>query len=176
MPIHYKSLDFMGFPNYRVGADGSVWSRWASKHPPRIGNWKQMKPQKNHKGYRLVRLCHLGAQAMYQVHRLVLLAFVGPCPEGMQARHYPDRTRDNNRLSNLSWATQVVNQGDRLEHGTDIRGEKNVKSKLTNEDVRSVRNLAKTNRYSKRAIGRMFGVSVDCVIDVLTGRTWSHLV
>jgi len=175
MPIVYKSLAFMGFPDYRVGQDGSIWTRKIERSPTKTSEWRLMKCWKTNRGYLLVRLCNRGAKAIYQVHRLVLLTFVGPCPEGMQARHYPDSRRDNNRLNNLSWATQEVNQGDRLEHGTDSRGEKSGKAKLTNEDVMAVRKLACSGRYSKRAIGRMFNVSVDCVIDILTGRTWSHL-
>jgi hypothetical protein len=52
------------------------------------------------------------------VHRLVLEAFVGPCPEGKEARHFPDRDPRNNRLDNLSWATRTTNQRDRDFHGT----------------------------------------------------------
>ena len=40
------------------------------------------------------------------VHRLVLEAFVGPCPEGMCCRHFPDRDPSNNKLENLSWGTK----------------------------------------------------------------------
>jgi hypothetical protein len=38
-----------------------------------------------------------------RVHRLVLSAFVGPCPEGMVPR-WRDNDRTNNHLSNLRWA------------------------------------------------------------------------
>ena len=56
------------------------------------------------------------------VHRLVLEAFVGPCPDGMQCRHFPDRTTTNNRLSNLSWGTPIENSHDRVAHGTQASG------------------------------------------------------
>lgn len=175
MPVRYKSLEFLGFPDYRVGVDGSVWTRKVERSPRKTGNWRKMILNSSRRGYLAIRLCHQGCKAIYLVHRLVLLAFVGPCPEGMQARHYPDRTRSNNNLNNLSWSTQEVNQGDRIEHNTDSRGEKSGKAKLNNQSVREIRRLAATGRYSSRGLGRMFNVGVDCIISVIAGRTWNHL-
>ena len=42
------------------------------------------------------------------VHRLVLLAFAGPCPDGMEALHLNGNPRDN-RLRNLRWGTRGEN-------------------------------------------------------------------
>lgn len=52
------------------------------------------------------------------VHRLVLLAFVGPCPEGMEACHINGDPADN-RVENLRWDTRSENQRDRVRHGTN---------------------------------------------------------
>lgn len=46
------------------------------------------------------------------VHRLVLEAFVGSCPEGMQCCHWDD-VPTNNRLSNLRWDTPAENEKDK---------------------------------------------------------------
>jgi hypothetical protein len=50
------------------------------------------------------------------VHRLVLEAFVGPCPEGMQGCHRDDDPA-NNRLDNLEWGTPKQNQSQSHERG-----------------------------------------------------------
>ncbi|QZE10566.1 hypothetical protein SEA_SCOOBYDOOBYDOO_251 [Mycobacterium phage ScoobyDoobyDoo] len=50
------------------------------------------------------------------VHRLVLEAFVGPCPPGMETRHLDDDP-SNNRLSNLCWGTRLENTMDRVQNG-----------------------------------------------------------
>src|SRR5699024_6464865 len=50
------------------------------------------------------------------VHRLVLEAFVGPCPDGMEACHWDD-DKTNNHVSNLRWATQSDNMHDRVRNG-----------------------------------------------------------
>lgn len=51
------------------------------------------------------------------VHRLVLEAFVGPCPEGLEACHGPGGALDN-RLCNLRWDTRSSNQHDAVREGT----------------------------------------------------------
>lgn len=58
-----------------------------------------------------------GVQVTAKVHRLVLEAFVGPCPTGMETRHRNGDPADN-RLGNLSWSTHAENMGDLVEHGT----------------------------------------------------------
>lgn len=61
----------------------------------------------------------------FQVHRLVMLAFVGPCPYGMQVRHFPDHDPANNRLANLVYGTALENARDRDEvHGRNFHSNK----------------------------------------------------
>lgn len=50
------------------------------------------------------------------VHRLVLEAFVGPCPDGLMALHADDDPK-NNTLSNLSWGTRSQNLLDAVRNG-----------------------------------------------------------
>lgn len=56
-----------------------------------------------------------GWQKKFQVHRLVLFVFVGPCPANMEGCHN-DGDASNNRLSNLRWDTPVSNQADVKKH------------------------------------------------------------
>lgn len=58
-----------------------------------------------------------GTRRPAYVHRLVLEAFVGPCPEGMQCRHL-NGVADDNRLENLRWGTPSEDNYDRIRHGT----------------------------------------------------------
>lgn len=51
------------------------------------------------------------------VHRIVLEAFDGPCPEGQECRHL-DGDANNNRRTNLRWGTRSENNDDAVEHGT----------------------------------------------------------
>jgi hypothetical protein len=50
------------------------------------------------------------------VHHLVLEAFVGPCPPGLQTLHRDD-DKKNNRLDNLIWGTPKQNRADMHKNG-----------------------------------------------------------
>ena len=49
------------------------------------------------------------------IHRLVMLAFVGPCPEGMEVCHN-NGIPDDNRLENLRYGTRSENIYDAVKH------------------------------------------------------------
>lgn len=75
----------------------------------------------------------------FKVHRLVLVAFVGPCPEGMECCHGDDGNPRNNALANLRWDTHAANLMDRVRHGTSNRGERHWMKKLTAQDIQDIR-------------------------------------
>jgi hypothetical protein len=67
------------------------------------------------KGYLMIRLGHGRPRP---VHRLVLEAFVGPCPEDTEGCHNNGNPYDN-RLANLRWDTRSGNMLDKIKHGTN---------------------------------------------------------
>ena len=67
-------------------------------------------------GYRQVKLSKDGKGKTLVVHRLVLEAFVGPCPPGAEGLHWDD-DKENNALSNLRWGTRRENLLDRVRNG-----------------------------------------------------------
>lgn len=71
-------------------------------------------------GYLFIVLSRGNRPSNALVHALVLEAFVGPCPAGMEARHL-DGKPANNQLSNLLWDTHRANCDDRAIHGTSGR-------------------------------------------------------
>lgn len=66
-------------------------------------------------GYPRVRLG--GNTPPLHVHRLILSAFVGPCPPGMMGLHNNGVPADC-RLENLRWGTASENTADMIRHGT----------------------------------------------------------
>lgn len=119
---------------YDVSSQGRVrsWAAWR-KRPgpdPRILTQKVL-PKR---GYRFV---DIGSRRRF-VHRLVLEAFVGPCPPGYQGAHL-NGVRDDNRLENLRWVTPVENASHQVAHGTRRRGELMPAAKLTAPAVQEIR-------------------------------------
>lgn len=133
-----------------------------------------LRPRPERYGYLGLVLCR-GAheQKTCKVHRLVLEAFVGPCPQGHECAHN-DGDPANNKLENLRWATPVENQADSLRHGTHVRGEQHKNSKLSESAVREIRKMS-SEGISNRAIAKYYGVSHSLVGNVLHGKAWAHV-
>ena len=72
-----------------------------------------LKPGRMPSGHLSVALGRRNSQC---VHRLVLLAFVGPPPKKSECRHLNGVPSDN-RLENLKWGTRSENIGDDFVHG-----------------------------------------------------------
>lgn len=107
------------------------------------------------------------------IHRLVLAAFVGPCPAGYQCRHL-DGDPANNHVSNLRWGTAQENADDRARHGTTPRGERQGLAKLNDAAVREIR-TRRRDGMTLIEIAKLADVSINAVWLVLKGKTWKHV-
>ena len=74
-------------------------------------------------GYLFLNLSKGGKKKRWSVHTLVLTAFVGPRPDGMECLHR-DGDPSNNRVENLRWGTAQENAADMLRHGTQHNARK----------------------------------------------------
>ena len=85
-------------PGYQVSDIGQV-RRAIPGTSTRVG--RMLKPQVNEDGYLHLMI----RRKKLKIHTAVLTAFVGPRPEGHEARHLDD-DKANNRLWNLRWGTR----------------------------------------------------------------------
>lgn len=112
-----------GFAGYFVDDAGGVWSEKRKggndRRPGKTGPLRPLKAQINRAGYHVVGLDRAGRNVSRFVHRLVLEAFVGPRPSGMEACHFPDHDKSNNSLSNLRWDTHAENEKDNYRDRVD---------------------------------------------------------
>jgi hypothetical protein len=108
------------------------------------------------------------------VHRLVLEAFVGPPPEPDMHGAHQDGNSQNPALTNLRWATAAENNQQKREHGTIANGERISSAKLTEAKVLEMRALAASG-LTAGTIADKCGVPASTVMDVVSGRSWSHL-
>lgn len=74
-------------------------------------------------GHLTVCLARAGFRWTTQVHRIVMRAFAGPRPEGLEVRHL-DGDPTNNGLTNLAYGTPLENASDQRLHGTNFNSRK----------------------------------------------------
>ena len=166
MPRHSREIwkDVTGYEGrYQVSNMGRIRSLSCILKPQRL------KPY----GYCIVNLYQKGKMKSRLVHRLVLTAFVGPCPKGMEACHFPDRNPANNRLENLRWDTPKNNCLDQKIHGTKKPTYGNAK--MTVDQVREARSLYATGRYTYKQLASRFGVAAVTMDCALNKRSWKHI-
>lgn len=160
--VRYKSLErIVGSPYYRVGDDGSVWSNaW--------GRWRKRKLSRLRDQGMCVPL-RVGNRYIFSyVHRLVLEAFVGPCPFGMEGCHN-DGDPTNNNLVNLRWDTHKNNEKDKIKHGTSGKSYKLGKfSVLDIQDEMSRPGITKSRMAEKLATA--YGVHPIHIYAVARGK------
>lgn len=76
-------------------------------------------------GHKFVtRLGESGKMEKFYVHRLVMLAFVGPPPEGRNQVRHIDGNASNNLLENLAWSTAAENMADVIAMGRNANANK----------------------------------------------------
>lgn len=163
------------FPGYCVSDIGSVWSRLAlGWRRGLVGKWRLLSGTKDRKGYLNIVLYCDAQPSTLKIHRLVLGAFVGPCPTGMECRHL-DGSVANNQRENLAWGTHKENASDKKRHGTECCGENSALSKLSDSKVAEMRRRAKSGE-SMTALAIIFGVNRRTVLRAVRGRTWKHVL
>lgn len=167
-----------GWLGYRVGDRGTVQSRRnrggrGGKSCTRLGDvWRPLKSFLDADGYRCVNLHQDGVQRKFRVARLLLAAFRGPCPDGMEAVH-GDGNPSNDRLENLRWDTHEANCRDKLSHGTQQHGSICWNAKLTEESVRTIERLYGDGK-TQGEIAKYIGVSRSLVGNVVRGDAWKR--
>lgn len=168
--VKFKHVE--AFPGYGIDEDGTPWS---CRRKGRITErWHRLRPHRLDCGHLQVMLRRDGRSFGRLVHCLVLEAFVGPCPPGMEGCHFPDRDPSNNRLGNLRWDTHVNNMRDMEIHGTRRRGERAGNARLTDAQAKEIRDLLGDGMSTRRVAAR-FGVSATTVRSIGHGQTWKHL-
>lgn len=95
---------------------------------------KLLKPITTQYGYQQV---NIDGEIVF-LHRVVLSAFVGECPDGFQACH-GNGIRADNRVANLRWDSPESNREDRARHGRMPVGPTHPSSKYPESVVNAIR-------------------------------------
>ncbi len=148
-----------GFSGHFIDKSGNVWKGQTLKKICVAAS-----------GYKVVQFWINGKNITRTLHRLLLITFVGPCPEGLEALH-SDGNRLNCDLSNLRWGTRQENMIDAIRHGTATIGVKNARAKLTEDQVREIR---RTHYGGKQtlAMAKLFNVTPCTIKNVVNNKTY----
>lgn len=121
----------------------------------------------------VVALCRDGRPKTYMVHVLVMLAFVGPPPVGLEICHN-DGDGTHNALTNLRYDTRSANMLDRVKHGVMVQGSRCYNAQLTESDIPEIRKRL-ANGESPASIASDFPVTRAAIYGIRDGRTWKHV-
>ena len=120
-----------------------------------------------------MRLYDLGRQQTFDVHRLMALTFLSGVPDGMQVCHN-NGIKTDCRLTNLRVDTVSKNCTDKISHGTDNRGEKNINNKYKVEIILEIK---KKLALGAKAVdvAREFCMPYSYVRNIKNGYKWNWL-
>jgi hypothetical protein len=133
-----------------------------------------LKPKTKRNGYLEVGLNKRGAKTMHYVHRLVLEAFSGPCPNGMECGHIDGNKREN-KINNLCWLLQSANSKMSVMQGLQSKGEDRYNAKLNESLVRKIRAEYIRGEVTHVMLAEKYGVTRGAVQSVVNGITWKHV-
>lgn len=110
-----------------------------------------------------------------RVHRLMCESFYGINTAKNYVNH-KDGNKLNNNLSNLEWCTSGENQAHGYKNGlkNSNAGERNGRSKLTEDIVLEVKRLIATD-MKQVDIAKRLGLNVVRVNSIKSGRSWKHI-
>lgn len=166
---------------YQVSDTGKVKSlqRKVNSVNGRVYTYKEKLLKGNHNiargGYMNFGLTKNGKTKVWKAHRVVMLAFVGECPEGKEVCHR-DGNPTNNNLSNLYYGTHSENMADKVRHGRvyKAKGELCHTARLDRHDVQVIR-MIHSHGMALQTLANIFNVSKSAVAHIVKRRSWTHV-
>lgn len=159
---------------YAISNLGRVKSFLNTRGRPRIAPLI-LKPRRHTGGYVRVQL---GDGNDRYIHALVMEAFVGPYPPGMEVNHV-DGVKVNNRLANLEYATHPENNLHAYRLGLKdpatcaSPGSRNGRAKLDETDISAVREMGATHTCAE--VAARFGLSPAAAHRIIARKSWRHV-
>lgn len=164
---------------YQVSSEGDIKSleRYSLKdgRPYQFLREKILKPWRDTRGYVQVYLCKNGKSKPVGVHRIVAKAFLNN-PENKKTVNHKNGDLQDNRVSNLEWATQKENNRHAWETGlmNSRKGETHPNAKLNVDKVRQIK-YALSEGVAQAELSRRFKVSPSSIQQIVNGKAWRHV-
>ena len=124
-------------------------------------------------GYLVVYLSRDGVVYPKYVHALVAEAYI-PNPDGLPVVNHKNGNKKDCSVDNLEWATYSSNNQHAYDTGLKPKGSDFYNARLTEQDVKEIRQLGKYTTYEE--IASKYNVNKATVRDVLLNRTWRNVI
>jgi hypothetical protein len=172
--VEYR--DAPGLPEgFRVGNDGSFWTRWNGRQTPELKNeWRRLNLAKATNGYLRGKIEFRKVTYRFTISRLVLLAFVGEPPTSKHEAAHLDGDKENNALNNLQWKTRKENEADKVLHGTVARGSRGGNSVLDETAVADIRRKY-VSGSRQTELAAEYGVRQATIWAIVNNVGWNHV-
>jgi len=164
--------------DYYVTEEGDVYSK---KYNPRYNKnceLRKMKLRINKEGYHQINLIINGKPKCFRVHRLIAEVYI-PNPDNLPLVEHKDDIKTNNHVSNLMWSTHNKNMKTAIMNNRikSPKGEKHGYSKLTNEQVKWIRDnyIFRHPEFGGVALTKKFGVKNAQISRIVNNKLWKHL-
>jgi len=133
-----------------------------------------LKQNLNNWGYFLVNLYKDKKSKSIKVHRFVGFNFI-PNPSNLPQINHIDGIKTNNKVENLEWSNKSMNQihAYKTKLIKPTKGEKNGKSKLTNNDVINIRKRA--NDQTRVSLAIEYKVTQQNISAIIYRKIWKHI-
>lgn len=134
----------------------------------------------NHQGYYsvCVSVGSRNNKKLFKIHRCVAESFIPNLDNKPQINHI-DGNKLNNNVENLEWVTAQENSQHAYRTGlaSGVKGEKNPCAKLTNEQVKYIRNnyIKNDNKFGCHGLARMFNVDRHTVLDIINYKSYKDV-
>lgn len=106
-----------------------------------------------------------------RAHRVSYAAHHGAIPAGLFVLHHCDNPPCVNP-QHLYAGDQLQNESDKRNRGRGPAGSRNVKAKLTEDQVQHIRELLNANNQSGAQIARMFNIDKTTVSRIKLNKSW----
>ena len=115
-----------------------------------------------------------GTCVCLRAHREVAKAFI-PNPKNKPEINHKNGLRGDNNVGNLEWVTSKENQWHKvnvLGVGDKFKGEKNGNSKLSERDIRIIRN----STFSPKDLSFLLDIDIRHIKKILEFKLWKHVI
>jgi len=164
---------------YQVSNLGRVKSLSRYKKNGKYSHWtkeKLLAQGINSGGYCQVSLYSNGSHKTKTIHKLVATAFI-PNPENKPWINHKNSIRKDNEETNIEWCTPTENNKHCYDKGRQKihYGEQHPGSKLTEDQVKEIRNKYSYYKYTMPMLSKEYSISIGSIQAILNNQTWKNL-